>query len=315
MDNPVFNIANQDEVRARVNELKDQPRESRSRLAPTLKKLWNPERELKIVTDLAGFAELRSRFPNFSEAIDIYEANAIGLSKIGAPYEAQPVLLVGEPGLGKTLFVSALAKVLGLPYFEIALSTVTAGFALSGGSLQWASGDVGFICRSLSSSPVANGLFILDEIDKCSTDAQYNPMNSFYTLLERHTASRFVDEAIGLQINASRVIWVATANCAHQVPEAILSRLRVIEISKPDEEGLRAVIASVYQDLRKGRPYGRLLESELRDEVIDALTNKVPREVRQALEDGMLKAIMASRDHIKAEDLPVRKERRRAGFN
>lgn len=314
MDSQVFNIASKEDIEARVHELKNASTEIKARLAPILKKLWDPVRELRVVTNLSGFAELRAKFPNFSEAIDLYEANAKGLARIGAPYEAQPVLFVGEPGLGKTLFVSQLAEVLGLPYFEIVLSTVTASFALSGGSIQWSEGSPGLLAASLAESAVKNTVFLLDEIDKCNTGTQYNPMSAFYPLLERHTAARYMDEALGISLDASRVIWIATANDLNLIPEAILSRLRVIEIRKPDEEGMRNVIASVYKSLRKDRPYGQLLDAELSEDVINALTNKVPREVRQALEDGMLKAIMSSRGYITAEDLPVIKERRRAGF-
>lgn len=316
MGSQVFNIVSKEDIEARVDELKNASGEIKARLAPVLKKLWNPARELRVVSDMSGFANLCARFPNFDEVIDkVHAPNAIALSKIGAPYEAQPVLLVGEPGLGKTLFAHELAQVLGLPYFEIALSTVTASFALSGGSIQWAEGSPGFIAVSLAQSPVGNPLFVLDEVDKCSTGSQYSPMSAFYTLLERHTASRFTDEALGLQMDASRVVWVATANDVNLVPEAILSRLRVIEISKPDEDAMREVVGSVFANLRKDRPYGRLLSPELGDDVISSLNNQLPRAVRQALEDGMLKAIMAGRDHIIVEDLPVRKEHRRAGFN
>lgn len=314
MGSQVFNIASKVDIEARVEELKNASTEIKARLAPVLKKLWNPERELRVVKNLTGFEELRARFPNFSEAIVPNQLNAIALSKIGAPFEAQPILLLGEPGLGKTLFTYELAKVMDLPYFEISLSTVTASFALSGGSIQWAEGAPGFISVSLVASPAGNPIFLLDEIDKCSLGARYNPMSAFYSLLERHTAARFMDEALGISLDASRVIWIATANDLNQIPDAILSRLRVIEVRKPDEEGMRNVITSVYMDLRKDRPYGHLLNPELGEDVINALAHKVPREVRQALEDGMLKAITTSRDYIAAVDLPVIKERRRAGF-
>jgi ATP-dependent Lon protease len=315
MGSQFFYIASVNDIEARVDELKYASSEIKARLAPVLKSLWNPSRELRDVTNLAGFNELRTRFQNFSEAIDMYEANAKGLARIGEPYEAQPALLVGEPGLGKTLFAHELAKVLGLPYYEIALSTVTAGFSLSGGSIQWAEGAPGFISASLSQSMAGNPLFTLDEIDKCNFASKYNPMSVFYTLLERHTAARFVDEALGFSLDASRIVWVATANDINLIPDAILSRLRVIEVHKPNEDAMRAVISSVYGKLRKERPYGRLLDEELGDDVISSLSNLLPRAVRQALEDGMLKAIMAMRDHIIVEDLPVRKGRRRAGFN
>jgi ATP-dependent Lon protease len=318
MDTPFFNIADPDEVRTRVNELKDQSREIRARLAPLLKKLWDPERELKIVDNLKGFVELRERFPNFSEVVDLFEANAIALSKVNQPFEAQPVLLCGEPGLGKTLFASELARTLGLPYFEIALSTITASFALSGGSLQWESGSPGLVAKGLvmESGAIGNPLFLIDEIDKCSDGTKYNPMNSFYSLLERHTACRFKDEALEISLDTSKIIWIATANDQQQVPEAILSRIRVFDIERPDASGMRSVITSVYESLRRAKPYGVLLQQELDDGVINALTHLMPRGVRQTLEDAMLKAIMADRKFIIVNDMITgkRKVKQNVGF-
>lgn len=315
MDTPFFNIADPEEVRARVNELKDQSREVRARLAPILKKLWDPQRELKVVDNLASFAELRARFPNFAEVVDVYEANAIALSKVNQPFEAQPILLCGEPGLGKTLFAAELAQTLGLLYFEIALSTITASFALCGGSVQWENGSVGFIARSLADSEVGNPVFLIDELDK-SSGSKYDPMNSFYSLLERHTACRFKDEALDIALDASRIVWIATANDAGNVPDAILSRVRVFDIKRPDEAGMRAVINSVFTSLCKNKPYGRLLRPYLDNSVIETLQDQPPRAVRQSLEEGMLKAIKADRDFIIQDDLLTgkRKGKPNVGF-
>lgn len=296
-------LADQDAVRKRVNQMKDQSREVKSRLAPLLKGLWEPERELRMVTNLSVFNRLRERFPNFVEVIDYYEANAIALSKVNQPFEAQPVLLIGQPGLGKTLFSHQLAKELKLPYFEIALSTVTASFALTGGSTQWEGGNTGFVANSLIESECANPVMLIDELDKPGGSERYNPMNAFYSLLERHTAQRFKDEALGVEIDASRINWIATANYIESVPEAILSRARVFHIEKPDQEAMRKVIWSVYQKLRNERPYGDLLSYELPGNIVDALIDYMPRSVRQILETAMLQAIRCDRESLAVEDL------------
>ncbi len=132
-----FRIANPEHVKSRVAELSRRSEDIKSRLAGTLKKLWNPDRNLAPISNLASFLPLRTRFPNFSEAIDLFDGNAIGLSMLGLPLEVTHILLLGEPGLGKTKFVSELAKVLQLPYFELSLATITSSFVLSGGDLQW----------------------------------------------------------------------------------------------------------------------------------------------------------------------------------
>ena len=72
---------------------------------------------------------------------------------------------------------------------------------------------------------------------------------------------------------------------------------------------MRSVIVSVYASLRRTKPYGLLLEAELDERVIDALASQLPRGVRQILEDGMLKAIMADRNHIVVDDLITGKKK------
>lgn len=305
MTNPTINLADHEAVERRVIQMKDQSRDVKSRLAPLLKGLWRPERELKIVDDLFVFDDLRERFPNFAEVLDYYQVNAIALHKVKQPFEAQPILLIGQPGLGKTLFSHALAKALTLPYFEIALSTVTASFALAGGSTQWEGGSPGFVATSLIESHFANPIMLIDELDKSNGGNRFNPMNAFYGLLERHTASRFKDEALGIEINASRINWIATANEIDCVPEAILSRVRVFTIEKPDHSSMRQVINSVYKSLREERAYGQLLSEHLPGNVIDSLIDYMPRGVRQILETAMLRAIRDDRSSLDIQDLTM----------
>jgi len=69
-------------------------------------------------------------------------------------------------------------------------------------------------------------------------DHQYDPLGSLYTLLERDTASEFIDEFAEVAIDASDVVWIATANDARAIPEPILNRMNVYSIDAPDAERL-----------------------------------------------------------------------------
>lgn len=311
-----FHIAQREQVNKRVQELSKRSEDVKCRVASTLKKLWVTERELAVVTNLEIFNDLKLKFPNFIEAIKLYEASAIGLSKMGLPFEAPPLLLAGEPGLGKTLFASELARLVGLPFFEISMATMTASFALSGGSLQWGEGTVGFIANSLADSKVGNPFFLLDEIDKHGHDSRYNPMNPFYSLLEGHSAQRFRDEALEIDLDASRVIWIATANNLGNVPEPILSRMRVIDIKRPDANQMKNVVVSIYNSFRNSKAYGQLLDANLHSDTMATLTTKSPREARLAIDEGCLKAIFAGRSTLLPEDFPAnnKKEDYRVGF-
>ena len=316
METPeTFCIAQREQVEKRVQELARRSEDVRSRLAFVLKKLWMPERQLTIVTNLDAFEDLRIRFPNFLEVIDIFEANATGLAKLGLPFESSPILLQGEPGLGKTLFVSELARLITLPFYEVSMATMTSSFALSGGNIQWAEGAVGFIASSLADSKTANPLFLIDEIDKASVDARYSPLSPFYSLLEPHSARRFKDEALEIDMDASRVIWIATANELDRIPDPILSRMRIINIEKPDTAQMKAVVSSIYSHYRKSKSYGELLDPEITDNTMELLLTRSPREARMAIDEGCLKAIRENRGVLLPKDLPAgRKEKQRVGF-
>ena len=310
-----FYIAQREQIKKRVYELHKRSDDIKSRLAVPLKKLWNPERQLAIVKNIDVFDDLRTRFPNFSEVIDLFEASAIGLSKLELPFEAPPILLQGEPGLGKTLFASEIAKLMGLPFYEVSMATMSASFALSGGSIQWSEGTVGFIADSLADSKIGNPIFLIDEIDKAMSYAQYSPLNSFYSLLEPHSAKRFRDEALEIEIDASLVIWIATANYLDHVPEPIISRMRVFDITRPTENQMVDVVQSIYQGYRSSKSYGQLLSIVIDDHTMKALVTKSPREVRLAIDEGCLKAIRENRGVLLPKDLPAtRKEQHRVGF-
>jgi ATP-dependent Lon protease len=310
-----FCIAQREQVHKRVQELSKRSEDIRSRLANVLKKLWIPERELTVVTNLDAFADLRTRFPNFVQVIDIFEANAMGLAKMGLPFESSPILLQGEPGLGKTLFVSELARLMELPFYEVSMATMTSSFALSGSNIQWAEGTVGFIASSLADSKTANPIFLIDEIDKVSRDVRYNPMAPFYSLLEPHSAKRFKDEALEIDLDASKVIWVATANDLESIPDPILSRMRIIEVQRPDAAQMKDVVMSIYSHYRKSKSFGEILDLEIADNTMELLLNKSPREARMAIDEGCLKAIRENRGALLPKDLPAgRKEKQRVGF-
>lgn len=311
----IYPIANFDNVKKRVDDLKQRSDDVKSRLALTLKKLWNCERLLRSVPASIDFRSINQRFPQFEEVTDFYENTIISLARLNLPFEIPPVLLQGDPGLGKTFYASELAKLINLPFFEISLATATSSFALSGGSVQWAEGTTGFISETLAESPVANPLILIDEIDKASLGVKFNPLNVFYGLLEPHSAKRFRDEALEVELDASKIIWIATGNYIHNIPAPIQSRMRVFNITQPDPDSMLPVIESIYSHVINNKAYGQLLDPQLDDAVINQLLNQSPRAVRLAIEEGAFKAIRNQRSSIITSDLPLmKKEKNRVGF-
>jgi ATP-dependent Lon protease len=150
----------------------------------------------------------------------------------------------------------------------------------------------------------ANPVIVVDEIDKASADAQYDPLGALYGLLEFDTAHSFMDEFAEVAIDASQVIWIMTANDDRCIPEPILNRMNVFEIDAPTHEQARTIARNLYQSIRGEHGWGRRFDEEPGDDVLDCLAELAPREMRRALMTGFGNARLAHRDAIDTADLP-----------
>jgi ATP-dependent Lon protease len=186
----------------------------------------------------------------------------------------------------------------------VPMSSMTAGWLLSGASSQWKGAKPGKVFEALVDGQYANPVVVVDEIDKASADAQYDPLGSLYGLLEHDTAGSFMDEFAEVAIDASQVIWIMTANDERCIPEPILNRMNVFEIEAPSPEQARAIARNLYRGIRADHAWGRHFDEEPGDDVLDCLAELAPREMRRSLMTGFGNARLAQRDRIEADDLP-----------
>jgi ATP-dependent Lon protease len=159
-------------------------------------------------------------------------------------------------------------------------------------------------------------VIVVDEIDKAGGDAQYDPLGSLYTLLEHDTAAEFVDEFAEVPIDASDVVWIATANDSRSIPEPILNRMNVYAIDAPDEQGARRIARSIYEELRSEHAWGKVFPDELTRDCLDRLARMKPREMRRLMLAGFGNAKLAGRDEVLPEDITEERVARkpRIGF-
>ncbi|MNV62935.1 Lon protease 1 [compost metagenome] len=150
----------------------------------------------------------------------------------------------------------------------------------------------------------ANPVIVVDEIDKTSSDAQYDPLGALYSLLEVDTAQSFTDEFAEVAIDASQVIWITTANDARGIPDPILNRMNVFEVEAPTQAQARTIARNLYQGIRAGHDWGRMLDVEPLDDVLDHLAHMPPREMRRALMTGFGNARLDRRPTVEMADLP-----------
>jgi ATP-dependent Lon protease len=251
----------------------------------------------KDITD--QLEKLRSAFPNCSEVIDFYRQQ-FSLARLSGQdtFSANPVLLAGPPGVGKTAFCQALARLVSAPYELISLSGMTAGFVLGGMSSGWAEGKPGRVVETLARSRCANPLVVMDEMDKSRGDKRYDPLGPLYQLLEKETSATFIDEALEIAVDCSRIVWAGTANRPELLPEPILSRFTVIEIQRPTPSQMKQVLHSIYQKVRQNHAWGKRFNAALAPAVVSKIINSElePRLIQRELIAACGKAALRNAD-------------------
>jgi len=263
----------------------------------------------------SGMPEIQSLFealPNFGEVLEHIRRQLALCADSNDDVELPPVLLLGGPGIGKTYFARRVAQMLGTGFGFVPMSSLTAGWVLSGASSQWKNAKPGKVFETFLNGEYANPVMVVDELDKASADGQYDPLGALYELLETQTAMRFTDEFAEIPIDASGAVWFATANDASRIPEPLLNRMNVYEIEAPDADGSARIARSLYREIREAHDWGRRFPEAPADSVVEKLALLTPREMRRAVQAAFGNAKVSGRDELRPEDIDLQRGSRKA---
>ncbi|HVL74390.1 MAG TPA: AAA family ATPase [Noviherbaspirillum sp.] len=304
-----------------VKEVESAQEKARAMNAPELEAFYEDmitlgaERFVTTPSSTSALEPLYEDCPNFEEVLDDLKRYVALALAGGAGVNLMPVLLLGDPGVGKTHFGKRLAAALGTEFEFISMNALSAGFVITGSSSTWKGARCGKVAERLVRGKFANPVVLLDEVEKATGSTQSDPMAALYQLLEPETSRAFHDEFIDVDLDASQVFWVLTANSLDGIPPALLSRMAVYEVPPPTREQAAGIAQRVYAGLLRELKLQNL-EEELSDNVLDKLADVSPREMRKALLDGLGFAVQSGRSALVPEDVRVRGEqgRRRIGF-
>jgi ATP-dependent Lon protease len=225
------------------------------------------------------------QFENLVEPINRLQVDlALASAMKPEDFRITPILLLGDPGIGKTYLAMQLAQALGVGMEKISAGGAQGGFQLTGSHTSWTGSRPGSLFTLLAEGRCATPVVVIDEVDKIR-DSQYPVLPVLLDLFEQQTARCFKDEFFEMQFDASRIIFVLTANSLEGVPAPLLSRLEVFDVPRPEPAQRMRIIQNEVAMLRRKTDRQIKLDkasSELLAERKDIDLRKTTRLVREA---------------------------------